>query len=411
MLDAKAFGAELAEMVKGCLSPVIDRLAALEKRLDEQAPPPVVDEAAIARRAAEEVRAEVAALSDAVARIPAAPELPDIPAMVSGAVVDAVAAIPQPELPDVSAMVQQAVEDAVKAIPVPQDGKDADPEAVRAMVSDAVAGAVKAIPVPELPDVSGIVQRAVDEAVKSIPIPQDGKDGASVTADDVLPILEKQVSDFLAAVPLPKDGTDGKDGASVSADDVLPVLQKHVDDFLSAIPAPKDGADGRDGKDGDPGEKGADGIGLAVALIDRDGNLVVTLTNGETKALGAVVGKDGDPGEKGADGIGFDDMTLDYDGERTLTFLFQKGERIEERRFTVPVVLDRGVYRPDGVYDKGDAVTYGGSLWIAQRETKARPDSSADWRLSVKAGRNGRDSEAKAAAPSKPLRIGGGNAG
>lgn len=189
---------------------------------------------------------------------------------------------------------------------------------------------------------------------------------------------------------------------------------------VANLPAPRDGVDGKDGKDGkpgergEPGEKGADGVdgtGLAGAIIDRDGNLIVTLTNGATKALGPVVGRDGSPGAAGRDGFGFDDLAFDYDGERGFTFRFQKGERVEERRFVLPVVLDRGVYRPDGAYAKGDAVSYGGSLWIAQTDTTDRPDSSADWRLSVKAGRNGKDGVIKAAAEVRPLTLGNGHAG
>lgn len=249
-----------------------------------------------------------------------------------------------------------------------------------------LAGIVKAATAPLLARID-----ALEKALAERPDPQPGKDG--------------------------DPGKDGEDGKSVTIDDVLPTLSKQVADYLATIPAPKDGEPGRDGepgKDGDPGEKGADGIGLAGALIDRDGNLVVTLTNGETKALGAVVGKDGAPGDDGKpgrDGIGFDDMTLDYDGERTFTFLFQRGERIEERKFVAPVMLDRGVYRPEATYTKGDAVTYGGSVWIAQTDTRARPDGSADWRLAVKKGRDGKDGVAKATEERAPLKVGVRNAG
>lgn len=252
-----------------------------------------------------------------------------------------------------------------------------------------LAGIVKAATAPLLSRIS-----ALEKALADLSEPQAGKDG--------------------------RDGVDGKDGASVTVDDVLPALQQHVDEYLAGLPAPKDGRDGIDGKDGkdgepgQPGEKGADGIGLAGALIDRDGNLVVTLTNGETKALGVVVGRDGEPGrdgKPGRDGVGFDDMTLDYDGERTFTFLFQRGGHIEERRFVAPVVLDRGVYRPETVYAKGDAVTYGGSVWIAQSDTKAKPDGSSDWRLAVKKGRDGKDGAMKAAGDRAPIKVGGGHAG
>lgn len=65
------------------------------------------------------------------------------------------------------------------------------------------------------------------------------------------------------------------------------------------------GDPGVDGKDGANGKDGADGIGLAGAVIDKDGNLSITNTKGELKPLGRVVGKDGKDGidgKNGADG-------------------------------------------------------------------------------------------------------------
>ena len=278
-----------------------------------------------------------------------------------------------------------------------------------------LAGIVKAATAPLQARIDALEKALADrpepEAGKDGRDGSDGKDGASVTVDDVLPALQRQVDEYLANLPAPKDGKDGVDGKDGAPGEPGRDGRDGVDGKDGA--PGRDGVDGKDGEPGQPGEKGADGIGLAGAMIDRDGNLIVTLTNGETKALGAVVGKDGAPGEDGKpgwDGIGFDDMTLDYDGERTFTFLFQRGERIEERKFVAPVMLDRGVYRPETAYAKGDAVTYGGSVWIAQTDTKAKPDGSADWRLAVKKGRDGRDGAVKAAEDRAPLKIGGRNA-
>lgn len=53
---------------------------------------------------------------------------------------------------------------------------------------------------------------------------------------------------------------------------------------------------------GERGEKGADGVdgrGIADAMINADGDLVLTFTDGSTKSLGRVTGE---RGEKGADG-------------------------------------------------------------------------------------------------------------
>lgn len=334
MIDAQAFGLELAEIVKAATAPLTARIAALEKaQADAEA------------HAAQLVKAMESRLDEEA---------------VEGIVSRALAAVAPTEPADLPERIKAAAVEAVGAIPVLA---------------------------PELPDVAGMVAEAVSEAVKAIPTP---KDGDSVTVEQVLPALEKRVDEYLAALPVPKDG---EDGTSVTADDVLPALMKRADEYLATV-------------------KPADGIGLAGALIDRDGNLVVTMTNGEAKSLGRVVGEDGKPGEAkdGIDGLGFDDMTLDYDGEREFTFLFQNGERIVERRFTVPVVLDRGVYRPETNYTKGDAVTYGGSVWIAQGDTKDKPDGSPHWRLAVKAGRDGKTGVMKEERKPGPVRIGRGNA-
>ena len=54
-------------------------------------------------------------------------------------------------------------------------------------------------------------------------------------------------------------------------------------------------------------------------------------------------------------------------------------------------VLDAGVWR-EGLYQCGDAVSHGGSLWIAQQDTETKPDTpECHWRLAVKRGRDGKD--------------------
>lgn len=201
-------------------------------------------------------------------------------------------------------------------------------------------------------DIGAMIAEKVSQAIPVVRDGKDGRDGASVVIADVMPALQKQVSDYLAAIPVPKDGVDGKDGTpgesgapgadgkSVTAEDVAPVLIAFAQKFLEDLPIPRDGKDGNDGKDGEPGTAGrdgapgrdgvdgkdgadgADGIGLAGALIGRSGDLIVTLTNGETNSLGIVVGRDGLNGRDGADGaagrdgrdgqhgLGFEDLSL-----------------------------------------------------------------------------------------------------
>jgi hypothetical protein len=143
-------------------------------------------------------------------------------------------------------------------------------------------------------------------------------------------------------------------------------------------------------------ERGADGIGLAGALIDREGELIVTLTNGETKSLGRVVGR---KGRNGRDGFGFDDMDVCVlDDDRTIELSFRRGE--DEKAFTLkwPTVIDRGPFKIDRrlPYESGDGVTWGGQFYICNEQTNDKPDLSKDgkpWRLAVRKGRDGKDAK------------------
>lgn len=185
---------------------------------------------------------------------------------------------------------------------------------------------------------------------------RDGVDGKSITVDDVRPMVDA----FLRSIPLPQNGRDGErgsDGKSVTVEDVLPHFQQAFDkwalDFerraqdihtrlLASFEKPKDGRDGVDGKDG-------------------------------------------------ADGLGFDDLRVEHDGERAFTFIHQRGEQRKEFTFKLPVVLERGVWKVDREYERGDAVTADGSYWIAQKDAPiGKPGQSPDWRLAVKKGRDGK---------------------
>lgn len=228
---------------------------------------------------------------------------------------------------------------------------------------DAIPAPVEPPETPELPDIAAMVSEAVEAAVKAIPQPQDGKDGASVTVDDVMPALEKRVEDFLAAIPMPKDG--------------------------------RDGIDGKDGARGEKGEAGRDGAGIADLLLDINGHLIATMTDGRVKALGRVVGKDGKPGRDGADGkdgrdgLGFEDLTFDTDEHGRVVAKFQRGDLVKS--FRLPGIVDRGVFKSDETYLRGDAVTWAGSLWIAQEDgVKGKPEAGSGWRLAVKKGRDAR---------------------
>jgi hypothetical protein len=257
-----------------------------------------------------------------------------------------------------------SIEKRLAEMPAPKDGKDADPEMVASLVTERLRGDLQELrdivrSMPEWP-VSPDIPAMIAEAVAALPAPQDGK---SITADDVRPLVEECVTKTVEALPVPKDGNPGKDG-----------------------------------------------VGLAGALIDRGGNLVVTLTDGTTRELGIVVGKDGDPGQPGKDGRdGFNledfDATVMDDG-RTVLLSFDKADYAYKVELGFPVMLYRGVFT-EREYERGDTVTWAGSLWHcdAVKTTEKPGDGSTSWTLAAKRGRDGKDGTMKAVHEKPIVRV------
>lgn len=200
-----------------------------------------------------------------------------------------------------------------------------------------------------------------------------------------------------------KDGIDGKDGENGrdgtngldGKDGINGVDGKDGENGRDGIDG-KDGRDGIDGNDGINGEKGIDGkdgrdgedgVGLAGAVIDRDGELVVTTTNGAAIKLGCIVGRDG------ADGVGFDDMSAESDGEGRVTLKFIRGQQVKEFPLTFEIPVYRGYWREGRKCEAGHMLTHEGSVWIAKRANCSKPclENKEDWQLAVRKGRDGKD--------------------
>jgi hypothetical protein len=91
---------------------------------------------------------------------------------------------------------------------------------------------------------------------------------------------------------------------------------------------------------------------------------------------------------------GVDSIDLEQVDERTFTLKVATSKEVIEKAVKVPTIIDRGVYRDAEKYEPGDAVTFGGSVWIAQKHatTYGKPgEMGSGWRLSVRAGRDYRD--------------------
>ena len=374
MLDAKAMAEATAiivrEAVDKATTPLLARLAIVEARdasPDEASIRRMIDDAIAAlpapRDGASVTVADVeplvaTAVARAVGDLPTAKDgasvtLDDVKPLIAAETERAVAALP---LPDLVEPVETAVAAAVAALPPPIDGKSVTLDDVRPLIAQEAERAVAALPPV---DVIATVEAAVAAAVLALPAPVDGK---SVTVADVEPVIASALASAVAALPTPADGK------SVTVADVEPTIVAAVERAVAALPVAKDG------------------VGLAGAMIDRTGGLVVTLSDGKLCELGRVEGKNGEPG------LGFDDMSIEQTGERQATLKFVRGEQVKTFNLTVPAVIDRGVFKEGQAYTLGDAVTFGGSLWIAQKDTGEKPDGpDTGWRLAVKKGRDGRD--------------------
>jgi len=218
------------------------------------------------------------------------------------------------------------------------------------------------------------LEQRVDEAIKSIPEPVNGKDGTSVTLEDVRPLVEELVKSV--EVPLPD----------------ISHLEQRVDEAIKSIPEPVNGKDGRDGEDG---RDGRDSLDLEIlpdinfsktypagVYAYHEGGLWRTANRTNEKSGWECI----------VDGVS--DVDVDFDGERKFTIRISKSSgKTVEKTFRTPNMIDRGVYTESKTYETSDCVTYGGSLWVAQTDNpEGKPGVSKDWRLSVKKGRDGRES-------------------
>lgn len=193
--------------------------------------------------------------------------------------------------------------------------------------------------------------------------------------------VERQVAAIEIVVPDPIPGRDGKDGESIDPDEVRMFLRGEVAQAILALPKPRDGIDGK--------SVSFEEVRAMVELAIRDGLAKLPLP------------------KDGKDGFGFDDLAMEsLDGGRVLRFKFVRGEEVKTFDAVTSFTIDRGVYRDDLAALTGDAVTWGGSWWIAQRASCGeRPGTSDAWRLAVKHGRDGKDAEPTDKKNNGPVRI------
>lgn len=183
--------------------------------------------------------------------------------------------------------------------------------------------------------------------------------------------VSEQLTEAVKAIPVP----EASEPIAPDMKAIGEMIREGIAEAIKSIPTPKNG---------EPG------VGLASGLIDRDGALVLTLSDGKTLNLGQVVGKDGDPGKT----FTLDDFDIvQYPDRRTFKFCFTRGEVMHSFEFALPTPIYRGVFKDGGAYEIGDMVTWAGSMWHCDKDTSEKPGASDAWSLAVKKGQNGKDAQ------------------
>lgn len=317
---------------------------------------------------------------------------------------------------DVEPLLARLVSKAVDALPKARDGVDGREGRDGQSVS--------------IESVAAIVRGEVVNAVAALPKPADGKDGApgadgkdgaagkhgergadGVNGKDGAPGSDGRNGADGAS------GTHGKDGADAVIDvhDVLDALKRDAE-ALALLRGAR-GEDGARGERGEPGITGSNGRDGTDGLAGEDGASITDeqlrevvqqrfsgwaleferiATDRQRAAIDAVpLPRDGRDGERGRDGLGLDDFEWRVDspdGGRTLVLELTAGGRTQAATIKTATVLDRGVYDAQKRYEAGDAITYGGHLWIVQKAApQGKPGESADFRLAVRRGRDAKE--------------------
>jgi hypothetical protein len=287
------------------------------------------------------------------------------------------------------AAIDAIVAKALQDIPRPVNGKDADPEAIMA----AARAAVAEIPPPELSmcehyarkdALKAEVESAVKDAIDAMP---RAEDGASITLEDVAPLVDEAVSRAVRALP------PANDGVSVTPEQVLPELRAALQEAIRALPVPADG-------------KSITVDDVLPVLESMHAKWALDFERRAQDLFQRAIDRMPAPknGTDGKDGLGFDDMTFEQVDERSAVLRFERNGVMKIFPIALAGFVDRGLWQ-EGQFVKGDGVTWEGNYWLARRDTKAKPGSEGedignnDWRLAVRKGRKGKDG-----APGRDLR-------
>lgn len=188
-----------------------------------------------------------------------------------------------------------------------------------------------------------------------------------------------------------RDGKDGKDAEPFNPESIRSMLAEMVANAVAEIPRPKDGEPGRDALQIDilPSIDASRSYPRGTFAQHAGGTLYAFR---RTDPLTADIEKSG--WSVCMNGVAEEREELSEDGRTYIrTTVYTSGAQMVREQKS-QAIMDRGVYKSDVTYQKGDAVTWGGSSYIANCETSVKPDSiegRTAWRLMAKRGRDGRD--------------------
>jgi hypothetical protein len=125
--------------------------------------------------------------------------------------------------------------------------------------------------------------------------------------------------------------------------------------------------------------------GIQEAIIDREGQLVLTMTDGTIQKLGRVIGQDG---------LSVESRELEYVPEtHEIVERWTANGKTREFRYPAGGIRDGGYWRQGVEARKHEVMTHAGSTWLALRDTKAKPchENPEDWRLFARKGRDAKE--------------------
>lgn len=202
--------------------------------------------------------------------------------------------------------------------------------------------------------------------------------------DDIIKEFAQRVRGYVADATsaLNKRVEQLENNAAITSPETVDLdVDEIVDKVAAMIPVPKDG---KDGKDAEPVSEAAIADAVAARFERRFSDLVLSWERQARDGVERAIDKMPAP-KDGKDAVPIESLEITQD-ERDITI--KLGD--VERTIRLDTILDRGVWE-QRAYEKGDAVSYGGSLWIAQQDTEDAPGTSKAWRLAVKRGRDGKD--------------------